>query len=85
MLNMTPPPWVTNAGTFVSWMRNLERDRPALTAAEVDELVRLARGYGVKIRALPADLAGRFRISPLGTRKFTWPCHPVIRCLLEEG
>lgn len=39
-------------------MRNLERARPALTWTEVDELVRLARGYGVPIRALPADLAG---------------------------
>jgi hypothetical protein len=39
-------------------MRNLERDRPALTAAEVDDLVRLARGYAVKIRALPDDLVG---------------------------
>lgn len=55
---MTPPVWVRDANTFVSWMRNLERDRPTLTVADVDNLVHRARGYGVAIRALPADLAG---------------------------
>lgn len=41
------PPWVKNAGTFVNFCRNLERDRPGLTTHQVDAIVRMARQYGV--------------------------------------
>jgi hypothetical protein len=52
------PRWVHDDSTFVSWMRNLERDRPNFGKSEIDDLVRLARQNKVEVHAEPSDLAG---------------------------
>ncbi len=52
------PAWVTNAGSFANWMKNLEAERPSLTVNQVDSLVDEARMYGVQVSATPSDLAG---------------------------
>jgi hypothetical protein len=50
----TPPGYVRDAGSFVSWLRQLGlRPDTGLTAVEVDRIVCLARKYGVSIRLDP--------------------------------
>jgi len=50
------PDWVKDENTFVSWMKNIEKAAKAgirLAANEIDDLVRLARGYKVDVRLDP--------------------------------
>lgn len=52
------PSWVKDAGSFVNWMKQLHEAFTAAgkipTAKEMDEILNLAREYGVKIKPDPA-------------------------------
>jgi RHS repeat-associated protein len=52
------PSWVTNERTFMGWMKQIERNKTQYTKEQVDLIVQQARGYGLKIRSVPDDLAG---------------------------
>ena len=52
------PPYVTNGGSFVSWLRSLEDPSINLSEADIDALVRTARSYGVSVYGGPTDLSG---------------------------
>jgi RHS repeat-associated protein len=44
------PPWVTDAGSFVNWLKNLQRDGTKLTKESLDFIIRMAGALGVKVR-----------------------------------
>jgi hypothetical protein len=56
--NICKPDWVNNERTFMSWMQNLERERPDLGAEEIDEVIAHGRSFGVEPYAGLNDLAG---------------------------
>jgi hypothetical protein len=43
------PGFVKNAGSFVGWLKEIERPALKLSKQEVDDLVKLAREYGVRV------------------------------------
>jgi RHS repeat-associated protein len=42
--------WVKDAGSFVKWMKNIEKSGRTLTKAKADKIVKQARKYGVKVK-----------------------------------
>ncbi len=56
--NTCIPGWVVDERTFAAWMKEIERNRIRHSAEEVDEIVRKAYEYRLRVRALPEDLAG---------------------------
>jgi len=50
------PPYIDNAGKFVNWTK--QKVKVPLTTEQVDELVALAKKFGVKVEASASDLAG---------------------------
>jgi len=52
------PPYIDNAGKFVNWTKQFEKVKVPLTTEQVDELVALAKKFGVKVEASASDLAG---------------------------
>jgi len=47
------PSWVKNAGSFVNWMKNIQKEGSVLSPSQLDEIAEMARQHGVKIRADP--------------------------------
>jgi hypothetical protein len=54
---LTKPTWVRNAGSFVNWMRNLQKEGLSLGKTELDEIVKMARDLQVKVRLDPPHKA----------------------------
>ena len=48
-----PPSWVKNAGAFVNWLKNIQKCGYEPSQAEIDEIVKMAKGYGVPVRLDP--------------------------------
>jgi RHS repeat-associated protein len=44
------PKWVKDAGSFVNWMKNIEKSGKTVSKALADKIVKQARKYGVKVR-----------------------------------
>ena len=47
------PSWVKNAGSFVNWMKNLQKEGISLMKGQLDEIVKEAKAYGVNVRLDP--------------------------------
>jgi hypothetical protein len=51
---LSRPEWVRNAGSFVNWMRNIQRAGTRLSTQQLNFIVRQARELGLKVRLDPA-------------------------------
>jgi len=85
--------YIDNAGKFVNWTKQFEKVKVPLTTEQVDELVALAKKFGVKVEASASDLAGHtgkagtnwvFRIFILVKQEFISQYQKVINYHKED-
>jgi hypothetical protein len=50
---MGRPGWANTPGGFVNWLRNLQKSKKKLTAAEADAVIAEAQRLGIKVRLDP--------------------------------
>ena len=63
------PAWVRDAGSFVNWLKNLQKSGVKLTQSELDDIVWEVRRLGVSVRLDPPHPGTPWNVPHLNTGK----------------